>query len=149
MKLDPDHLREFASRDWGAVDRLSRRSRAAMGLADRVRIAVELYEAARLTLAALASDPDTYVHLPAPLQDALDQRHRIPDSSRWHQMFGHGSAVQDAVSAHESDHLLLQLHSDYMMHWMWGDVGVIQFWISPENLAGQRWDRVEMTIDSH
>ena len=75
MKLDPDHLREFASRDWGAVDRLSRRSRAAMGLADRVRIAVELYEAARLTRPGWPTKQDRLQDLAAHLavREKLDR----------------------------------------------------------------------------
>lgn len=54
-RLDPAHLREYARRDWGAPERLARRARAAQPVEEKVRIAVELYEAAR---AAVPGWPD-------------------------------------------------------------------------------------------
>ena len=108
------------------------------------------YGAARLSLRSMAQDAGPgYDAMPAPLRDELDRFHRLPGIARWHQMFGHGSEVQDAVGSHEAYHLLLQLHSDDLMNWMWGDVGVLQFWISPADLAARRWDKVEMTFDAH
>lgn len=47
--LDPDELRAFARRDWGAPERLARRARARQPIVEKVRMAVELYEAARAT----------------------------------------------------------------------------------------------------
>jgi uncharacterized protein YwqG len=32
---------------------------------------------------------------------------------------------------------------------MWGDRGVVQFWISEEDLLAQNWDAVEMTLESN
>ncbi len=46
-RLDPDELRRFARRDWGAPARLSRAIRAAMPVEDKVRLAISLYESAR------------------------------------------------------------------------------------------------------
>ena len=46
-RLDPRELREYASRDWGAPERLARRERARLPVEHKVRLAVELYEAAR------------------------------------------------------------------------------------------------------
>lgn len=46
-------------------------------------------------------------------------------------MFGSGLDVQGAPDEHADDIMLLQLVSDKMLHWMWGDVGVLQFWIAP------------------
>jgi uncharacterized protein YwqG len=62
-------------------------------------------------------------------------------------MFGLGSAIQTALYDHEDDVLLLQLRYDDMMEWRFGDMGAFQFWISPEDLAEQRWDRVTMTFE--
>lgn len=45
--LDPTELREYARRDWDAPQRLARRARAEQPLARKIRLAVELYEAAR------------------------------------------------------------------------------------------------------
>jgi hypothetical protein len=47
VKIDPDELRAFASRDWGAPERLARRARARAPLSEKIRIAVELWGAAR------------------------------------------------------------------------------------------------------
>jgi len=46
-RLDPMELREYAGRDWDAPQRLARRVRAKQSLARKIRLAVELYEAAR------------------------------------------------------------------------------------------------------
>ena len=49
VTLEPDDLRAYANRDWNAPLRLARRARARLPIADKVRIAIELYEAARRT----------------------------------------------------------------------------------------------------
>jgi hypothetical protein len=46
-RLDPEELRRFARRDWGAPARLSRRVRAALPVEEKLRLAVSLYESAR------------------------------------------------------------------------------------------------------
>ena len=46
-RLDPEELREYARRDWSAPERLARAHRARQSIAEKVRIAVELYESAR------------------------------------------------------------------------------------------------------
>jgi hypothetical protein len=66
-----------------------------------------------------------------------------------HQMLGWGAEVQDVVSRRKDDVLLLQLDSDYGIRWMWGDLGVIQFWITPDDLANHRFDRVVTTFAGH
>lgn len=48
-RLDPEDLRRFAQRDWLAPERLARRERANLPPAERVRLAIELYEAAKAT----------------------------------------------------------------------------------------------------
>ena len=47
--LDLDELRNYASRDWGLSERLARKQRAKLPVAQRVRLAIDLYEAARTT----------------------------------------------------------------------------------------------------
>ena len=46
-RLDADELRAYAARDWGAPERLARRARAALPTDEKVRIAIELYEATK------------------------------------------------------------------------------------------------------
>jgi hypothetical protein len=48
-RLDPDALRAYARRDWAGPARLARRARAALSVEERVRLSIELYEAARAT----------------------------------------------------------------------------------------------------
>lgn len=48
-RFDLTDLREYAGRDWGLPERLARAHRARLPVAQKVRIAIELYEAARAT----------------------------------------------------------------------------------------------------
>lgn len=48
-RLDPEDLRNYAQRDWGAPERLARRHRVRQPLERKVRIAIALYEAAKAT----------------------------------------------------------------------------------------------------
>ena len=47
--LDPQELRNYASRDWQAPERLARRQRARQPVDVKVALAIQLYEAARAT----------------------------------------------------------------------------------------------------
>lgn len=42
--------------------------------------------------------------------------------------------------------LLLQLDSDQDANLMWGDAGLLYFWIRTEDLVAGRFDRVWMTL---
>ncbi|MEC7525418.1 MAG: hypothetical protein VYE22_36380 [Myxococcota bacterium] len=46
-RIDPEQLRAYAARDWGAPERLARGPRARMPVHEKVRIAIELYEATK------------------------------------------------------------------------------------------------------
>ena len=48
-RFDPSDLRNYAARDRGLPERLARAHRARLPVAQKVRIAIELYEAARAT----------------------------------------------------------------------------------------------------
>ncbi len=66
-----------------------------------------------------------------------------------HQMLGESSPMQCSVFEHEhrDDVLLLQLTTDYGMLAMWAETGVLQFWISKEDLAARQFDRVMFTLE--
>lgn len=66
-----------------------------------------------------------------------------------HQMLGHGKGVQSAPEIHKEDVLLMQFDTDAGMHWTWGDNGILQFWIRPEDLSARQFDRVVMTTDCY
>lgn len=66
--LDPDELRAYASRDWGAPERLARGPRAAQPTAQKVALAVDLYEAARSNLPGWPDDATRQADLEAHLR---------------------------------------------------------------------------------
>ena len=106
--------------------------------------------AQRMTFAALyRADDAPAALLPPDLVEHLDGLTRLPGRFASHQMFGHGCQIQDAAEIHADKHLLLQLHADALMDWVFADGGVIQFWIAPQDLARQAWDRVTVTVEGH
>jgi uncharacterized protein YwqG len=67
-----------------------------------------------------------------------------------HQLLGPAFAVQDAPERKGRSHLLLaQFDSDHGLFWGWGDAGVLQFWITPRDLAAGRFDQAVATLDGH
>ena len=48
-RFDAEELRSYAGRDWGAPERLARAHRVNQPIERKVRLAIELYEAARTT----------------------------------------------------------------------------------------------------
>ena len=54
--LDHDELRDYAGRDWALPERLARRGRAMLPVRQKVRLAIDLYEAARATRPEWPSD---------------------------------------------------------------------------------------------
>lgn len=72
--------------------------------------------------------------------------HRAYDLEQ-QQMFGspvdiQGSGAQDEV-------LLMQFVYEEGMDWRLGDVGAAQYWISKADLAAGRYDRAELTLETH
>jgi len=104
----------------------------------------------KLTLNAIACDPTGPIKELAPqaqLSINLIFRQSI---KRNHQMFGDGIQVQGNAADHYRNSLmLLQLNYDMSMGWQFGDVGVFQFWITPEDFQANRWDKVEVSFEGH
>ena len=88
---------------------------------------------------AAAAIPDAVLAL-------LNEQYRLPTSWQ-HQMFGLGGCRQTNRYDHMCDHLLLQIVYDDLPEFRFGDMGLYQFWISPENLAAGRWDKVQLTFE--
>ncbi|WP_342351716.1 DUF1963 domain-containing protein [Jannaschia aquimarina] len=76
-------------------------------------------------------------------------RMRSAYSSSPHQLFGFGTNPQESDMIEPGMVLLFQVATDEAVGFMWGDVGVLQYWISPEDLAERRWDKVEFIMDGH
>ncbi|MEM7428465.1 MAG: DUF1963 domain-containing protein [Pseudomonadota bacterium] len=70
-----------------------------------------------------------------------------PATGRSHQMFGHPRNEIVGDTRRATKVLLLQLEHDPAMFWSFGDVGRLQFWIDPQDLAAGRFDEVQATID--
>jgi Domain of unknown function (DUF1963) len=103
------------------------------------------------TLIAMASADDRgYAALPEPVRQVINRDCLLPVRG-WHQMFGQGSEIQGDSSAmrEEGYIMLLQLTYDDMMHWSFGDNGVYQFWISPDDLGQRNWASAKMTFECH
>jgi Domain of unknown function (DUF1963) len=84
--------------------------------------------------------------LPDEMLDFINENYRLPSGDP-HQMFGLGGCQQTALYDHLCDHLLLQLGPDDMPEMIFGDMGLWQFWISPEDLAAQRFDKTQLTFE--
>ena len=54
--LDHDELRSYASRDWGLPERLARKQRTKLPVAQKISLAIDLYEAVRVTRPEWPSD---------------------------------------------------------------------------------------------
>jgi len=64
-----------------------------------------------------------------------------------HQMLASGSNVAGAPQHLRDTHLLLmQLDSDDGLDWSWADGGALRYWITPQDLAARRFDRISVTL---
>lgn len=63
-----------------------------------------------------------------------------------HQMLGYPVYIQDEDMA-SGKILLLQLDTDDDTGWMWGDMGMIYFWIAPQELDARNFDDVRLILE--
>jgi len=103
----------------------------------------------------LAHLPEAAALVPEAIREGPRWKHS-PMVTGWvggivrHQMLGVATSVQGVPEQLRGSHLLLlQLGSDPGLDWMWGDVGVLQYWIAPDDLAARRFDRVAVTVEGH
>ena len=64
-----------------------------------------------------------------------------------HQMLGYPIYIQDKDMA-PGKILLLQLDTDDDTGWMWGDMGMIYFWIAPQELDARNFDDVRLILSA-
>ena len=77
---------------------------------------------------------------------ALAQRH----DAREHHMLGEGKLVQVAADEMKDRYLLLlQLGRDPALNWTIGEMGPLQYWITPEDLAAKRFANTVLTIEAY
>lgn len=96
----------------------------------------------------ITGDEAALAALPDELLGALNRGYRLTSAAQ-HQMFGLGECIQTALYDHLGDLLLLQIGYDDLPEMCFGDVGVWQWWISPEDAAARRWDKVKLTFECH
>ena len=103
-----------------------------------------------LTLRTLAAaDDDAYATLPENARRVINEAYLLPIGP-YHQMFGVPADIQgNPEIEEEGNRLLLQLASDDMMFWPFGDDGVYQFWIKRGDLAARNWGAVKLTFECH
>lgn len=93
------------------------------------------------TMQAMVQAPDEiYRQLPEAYRHDFETKGCIARSGNHHQMFGL-SLTTHGVEEHRGDYLLLKLGRDCAVNWHWGDEN-LYFWISPEDLKNQEWDKV-------
>lgn len=77
---------------------------------------------------------------------ALSHRH----APRKHAMLGEGEIVQVAADEMKDRYLLLlQLGPDVALDWTVGEMGPLQYWITPEDLAAKRFENTVLTIEAY
>ena len=92
------------------------------------------------------TDPDGTTLIPAEVVASLSPRHL----SREHQMLGKGLVVQVAADEMKERYLLLlQLGRDAALNWTIGEMGPLQYWITPEDLAAKRFENTVLTIEAY
>ena len=92
------------------------------------------------------TDPDGAALIPLDVTAALAPRH----ASREHQMLGEGIVVQVAADDMKDRYLLLlQLGRDPALDWTIGEMGPLQYWITPEDLAAGRFENTLLTIEAY
>ena len=65
-------------------------------------------------------------------------------------MLGAGEVVQVAADEMKYRHLLLlQLGPDPALNWTVGEMGPMQYWITPEDLAARRFENTILTIEAY
>ena len=92
------------------------------------------------------TDPDGAALVPPEVVAALAHRH----TSGKHQMLGEGEVVQVAADEMKDRYLLLlQLGPDKALDWTRGEMGPLQYWITPEDLAAKRFENTVLTIEAY
>ncbi|MEO9876748.1 MAG: DUF1963 domain-containing protein [Anderseniella sp.] len=91
-----------------------------------------------------------YDQIPVYIREYLENdRRRTGWSPRTHhQVFGIGEGIH-GHGDYVSDAILLQVVSDDMMSWLWGDAGYIQFWIRRNELAKGNWGAATALFQGH
>lgn len=84
--------------------------------------------------------PDVY-------RSALERWNDVRRTFPQHQMLGYGLSVQSAAYERVDQVLLLQIKGDIGLGWHSNNGCVLQFWITPEQLAERAFQAVDLTLE--
>lgn len=88
--------------------------------------------------------------IPLETRAALEADWRQLYENRPHRLGGYHDGLQSDAQPGPVDMLLLmQFATDYPMHWLWGDCGVVYCFIRPSDLEERAWDRAEFHLECH
>jgi uncharacterized protein YwqG len=96
-------------------------------------------------LEMLLGSRDMYEKIPSQVRDRIHNEWRQCLYDGTHQIFGQGRDPQGYLEQFDDHLMLLELNFDPMMNWDWGDLGLIQFFITPEDLAARNWNGIKAT----
>jgi Domain of unknown function (DUF1963) len=112
-------------------------------------IGIPLYH--RAPLASITSLATLLLDFPEVAQERAEEVKAAHPSylEHYHRMLGHEDLVQSG-QFDEPAVMLLQLDSDWHgPRFQWWDMGKLTFWISPEDLAMERFDLAKAEIEGH
>lgn len=109
--------------------------------------------ASEVYLDMMVSSQDIYEKIPTIIRSYFDNHRRRSawdgDNNNVHTMFGQFQMVQSSSDEFGDDIPLIQLQSDDMMDWCWGDVGSIAIGISPKDLNKAKWHNAWGLFQGH
>ena len=109
-----------------------------------------MQDAADGSLHAMAVAPDSvFALLPLAVQTASNGPYRQPICGLRHQMFGTAQNIRSAAEDYSDHRLLLQINTDDLQGFSWGDRGGLQAWIRTADLLAGDWSAVEFNFESH
>jgi len=96
-----------------------------------------------------AGSNEAFARLPQVWRDVLNAGYRTPIRVP-HLMFGAGADIQgNDMFTRPNMRMVLQLASDDMMYWPFGDNGVYQFWMPKDALRSGDVARAKVTFEAH
>lgn len=110
-----------------------------------------VFHALRLNIRSWAGDPLLAAQIPRNVYSEMETF--MSGSSVWglkySQMLGHAPSAQEPLHPSDPTVCLLNLSSDPVLGWMFGDVGNATFYISPEALARCDFSRAKAEVVGH
>ncbi|KHK92636.1 DUF1963 domain-containing protein [Novosphingobium malaysiense] len=142
-----DPWQQLTAEEYGLIEEFLAELHANCSEVVRYNAPLTLADLAALSLRTMVTDaPEALAAMPDDQLDRINREYRLPIRHQ-HQMFGPGAGRQSTEHAQAGEILLLQLAYDDMMEWRWGELGMFQFWISPQDAAAGRWENARLLFE--